>query len=341
MTAPKIQILTDVDSCGGGWSLDRRGLPFLDWETRCAVASIYGVAPRFLLDEATGTVLPLGTSGQTRVFFGGLRYSECNGFLGPLAGRQVVLEAALNEPGDITLLALTSDVFALLDGPSRLLDVPFNQYWIVPPGFDLALHLATLHEAARKEVDYLLRKFTFETVTLNHWPSAREVITRFVALTAGSFARRGRSSFLDDPHNLKAALTVCEHAARAAALGAVEIRYRGEIVGLCIIVDDPACHEAVYLISLCGSAPSKVSNAVTLAPMIYAGRTGRRVNGMRGAFSLKKKYGYVAEPAFALVRSASWQIRPQVDLTHDELIALYGREFGCHANSPTGTSSTP
>lgn len=318
----------DPQRCGDLWVAHRRGLPFDDWELRCALAESYGIKPAFFIDELAESVLPCGKAHGALCFFGGEKYSELNHALGPPGSVTAPLEAAIDSEEVVRLLSWDQDPLEGTGPKLQPFDVPYNQYWVIRPAADLAGYAARLPRKTEKELHYLSRKFAFEETAPSQWQALEGHIMRLLAETSSAFAKRNRRFALDDERHRVAALSICETAFRRNALHVIDVIYRGSAVGACVIVDDPDSREAVYLLNLYQPTPSDASNGVTLAAIDYAIARQRRVNGLRGAFTLKRKYGFVPEPSYALVKDPRWQVSKQTDLNEEELRALYGRDFG-------------
>ena len=323
-----ILIEHDLQRCGDLWIAHRSGLPFDDWELRCALAASYGIKPAFLIDEATESVLPCGKARDALCFFGGEKYSELNHALGPPGSVAALLEAAISGEDVVRLLAWDQDPLEGVGTGLQRFDVPYNQYWVIRPTPDLAVYAEALPRKAGKELLYLNRKFVFDETELSQWQALERHIMQLVEATSSAFAKRNRPFALDDERHRAAALSICETAFRRNALHVINVVYQESAVGACVIVDDPQAREAVYLLNLYHPKPSDVSNGVTLAAINYAIASQRRVNGLRGAFTLKRKYGFIPEPSYALVKDPRWQVSQQTDLNEEERRALYGRDFG-------------
>ena len=50
-------------------------------------------------------------------------------------------------------------------------------------------------------------------------------------------------------------------------------------------------------------------------------------NAGRGSFSYKKRLGFTPEPMYALVNTSEWQKKYNHDLSIEETLKLYGRDF--------------
>lgn len=324
-----ISILRDPQACRALWTTRRSGWSLLqDWDLRCRLAAHDGVAPHFLRHEESGTVLPAGLRGETLWFFGGLHYAERNGFAGPPGGERAIFEWLGAQDMKVRLLSWEHDPLPFLPDQLRHWDVPYNQYWEMLPDGGFETILDRVGEGTAKEFAYLERKFGPQIV-----PDDRlmTLIDEFIAHTIESFARRNARCTYADPHFRAMTMAVVDHFHSRGLLRAVLATYAGEAVGLGVFAEDAARGEALYMLNLYKPSPSKVSNLLTMAMIRHCAELGLKLDGMRGAFSLKPRSGYRPAPSYALVSDPAWTVRPQTDLAPEALLALYGRRFGAEA----------
>ncbi|MEE2996011.1 MAG: hypothetical protein VX700_02610 [Pseudomonadota bacterium] len=326
---PSCEIITDPDQCERLW-LDSRdiALPFGDWSLRMGAARMSDITPYFLRHVATGTVLPLGLAGDMAVFFGGKVYSERNGFLGPSGGEADILEALVETGRSFRLLSWVCDPVALTSSAMAAFEVPYNQFWIADPFHDMEAYSQSRLEAKHvKEFRYLQRKFTYIDLVPENWVECAEKIETYIKLTMQSFAKRNAHSVYSDEVARAIILETCKNAFARNALRMTELEYNEECCGLAVFIDECEAERATYLLNLYAPSPSDISNGVICAVIRYASASGKPVDGLRGSFTLKKKFGFRPEPAFALVRDPNWIVKPQSDLSPSEILTLYGRPF--------------
>jgi hypothetical protein len=331
MTAPAqtrgISVITDPAACADLWC--KQGVDdtvFDDWDLRCALARISDVEPYFVVDEDSGTVLPTGRRGNDLLFYGGRYYSEWNSFRGRAGGERRLMEWLAASGLNFRLLAWKTDPWPYLAPQTREWDVPFNQYWMRDPGSAFEDTLVRLPAKVQKEARYLTRKFTREAVDARETALSR--IAEYMDHTVTSFAKRGARCAYAIVEARDSALAVCRAFAARGALRLIELQYNGRDVGLVVLIDDLAYTRAVYLLNLYRPSPSDISNGATVAVLDYACRHGRPIDGLRGAFTLKRKFNFHPLASYALVNDPRWVVRPQTDLDADELHRLYGRAFG-------------
>ncbi len=330
MGAPHCEIITDLQSCRSLWEANQEeALPFGDWELRAYGAETSEITPYFLRHKELETLLPLGLSGDGVVFFGGKIYSERNGFIGPSGGEAELLELLISSDRNFRLLSWEIDPLGLKFDLVADFEVPYNQFWIADPFPDLESYVSSrLQTKYLKEFHYLQRKFDYTDVSPRDEQECTELIDMFIDFTVQSFAKRNARSVYQDELARRIILKTCLKAYEENALKLTMLSYKSEPSGLAVFIDKKSAKRATYLLNLYASSPSDVSNGVTCAVIQYACRSGKPVDGLRGAFTLKKKFGFRPEPSFALVRDPSWIVRPQSDLSPAEIASLYGRPFG-------------
>lgn len=329
MVVQDCEVITEPERCQQLWSMHgRASLPFENWDLRVNGAEDSGVRPYFLRHYATGTVLPLGLSENTAVFFGGKIYSERNGFIGPKGGEAALLESLVRSDKAFRLLSWNDDPLGLTSTPMSTFEVPYNQYWIADPFPDVETYAAgRIQQKHVKEFRYLLRKFEFADCNPPTWQACAGLLEGFFGYTMQSFAKRNARSIYQDDVARGIIFRTCEKAHERDALRMTILFYKSEPCGLAVFVDERDAERATYLLNLYAPSPSDISNGVTCAVIRYACKTGKPIDGLRGSFTLKKKFGFRPEPSFALVRDPSWIVRPQSDLSPSEMLALYGRSI--------------
>lgn len=321
-----ISVIRDPRKCAQLWTARARQWNLLtDWDLRQHLAKFYSIEPHFIMHETTGTVLPAGIREGKLQFYGGLHYCERNGFIGSPGGENDVF-SYLREVGlKIRLLSWQEDPVQFLPPDLRSWDVPFNQYWEISRPRSFATHLSHLPRSISKEFSYLVRRYR---PTLADPHRLLGLIDSFIDHTIDSFARRGSRCAYSDTEFRKMTMEVAEFWHSREALGAIILRTGGEEVGLGVFAEDRYRSETLFFLNLYKPIPSNISNCAALAVIEYACERGARLDGMRGAFSLKPRYGYSPAPSYALVHDPTWVVRTQTDLSSEALLALYRRPFG-------------
>jgi hypothetical protein len=247
--------------------------------------------------------------------------------LGPSGGERAIFDHLKRTGTPFRLLSWERDPISFFASDSMDWDVPYNQYWMVRDVRSFEDFLQRLTASRRKEARYLLRRFEIETDD-DGGRVLPETVRTLMDATAQSFIRRGRGCIYTDGHFRETAGLVLHSFRARKMLRAVHLRHEGALVGLGIFGEAPASRRAVYLFNLYADRPNDVSAAVLLAIVRYCADRGLVLDGMRGAFSLKNKYGFQPEPSYAVVNDGTWKRGLAGDLSPDEAEALYGRKFG-------------
>ena len=144
---------------------------------------------------------------------------------------------------------------------------------------------------------------------------------------ARSFKKRGRQ-FQYEHHTRRQVLKIClQEFIQHASLWSLSVKFEGRLVGVGLMVEQAAVGEAVYFANFYRSTPNNVSGAVIISVIEHAIDRGLILDGIRGGFRLKPRYGFQPEPAYAVVNDSNWEVRLNNDLTKKEICDLYGRDF--------------
>lgn len=315
------------EACAALWQAHRPDARLLDvWPLRHALATHYGITPLFLCAPSGGAILPAGLRGETVVFYGGRIYAERNGFCGSEAGADLILAQLANESRPIRLLNWQNDPLPVLASAQRAWDVPYNQYWEFPTFADLDTYLSTRNKGFRKDFAYAVRRFEIVTHATADGQTFLSDAENLMLRTDQAFAARGRASIYKTDVDRAAILLTLRYFAAQGQLIWISVRYRAALVGLAAIVDD-GLDPGLYLLNLYDPSINDVSAAVLNGVVRYACSRAIGLDGLRGAFGLKPRYGFAPRPAYALVHDADWCITPPADLPDDERMRLYGRDF--------------
>jgi len=146
--------------------------------------------------------------------------------------------------------------------------------------------------------------------------------------TARSFIRRGKSCIYGDPKYRESALAMLRLIDAKGMLNCVKVSFQGIDVGLGLWAVDEKNKNAVYLFNLYKPFPNNASGAVILGVIQSCAERGMAIDGMRGAFSQKRKFGFLPQSSYAIVNDETWEIRAPDDLSSEEMEVLYRRRFG-------------
>ena len=296
--------ITDLDECRHLWM--QRAAPFGDFGFRKALADQCGMEPHFL--KAGDTVLPTGVHNDIFYFYGGLKYNEHNGFIGSGNEREILDWISGTK---FRLLAWDSDPLAFSDDMASY-DVPFNQYWV--QDIDYWSYITSLPRKTERKIRYLGRKYSFERRITGNIP----LIEEFIDKTIDAFKKRNAPCAYETMRDV--VMLACNYLEERGKLYVKRVLYKGEIVGLAVMVEGVPTK---FLLSLYQRSPSDISDGNLVAAL-----TSAPIDALRGSFTLKKKYGLHPRPSYALVRDPTWVKKDQTDLDESEILLLYGRKFG-------------
>lgn len=301
---------------------------FHDWALRAELARLCSMEPCFLVNERTGTILPAGTLAGKLYFFGGLRYSERNGFLGRPGGEREIFGYLEQEKLRFRFLSWQNDPMPYLSPSSRGWDVPYNQYWMLSGFQSFDQYLAHFPESRRKQYQYFVRKFPAGLHADCPFSEIEGLLEPFFGHTIESFRKRNKSCVYEDAQFRKSVSVVLAHFHQKGMLRLIGLTFKSAAVAWAVFAEDRQSRQAVYLMILYKESPANAFSAALLSIIQYCTDRGLLLDGMRGAFTLKPKLGFRPAPSYALVNDDTWRVKAQEDLSHPELLALYNRDFG-------------
>lgn len=313
-----MKIVRSIDDCAALWrSPSPEWCLLQDWALRLKLAEAIGMQPYFMVSG--GTVLPLGLFNDKLWFWGGPRYCERNGFIGERGNEREIMSALRDSSHQFRLLSWEVDPLPHVPHDCLRWDVPFNQYWEIDEYASENDWFCSLSEGECKSFNYLERKFA--PTVIGH--ANIDTINDFIDHTIE--ARGGKSAHAA---NRVATMLTVMHLMEAGKARFLFCTYQSQVVGVGVFAVDEDRGEAVYLLNLYKKSPAKVSNCITMAIVKWCIMNGLRLDGMRGAFSLKPRVGYRPRPSYALVNDPEWKTQAKTDLPAADLILLYGRQVG-------------
>lgn len=322
-----VKVYTSINDCKSIWKCTYNDDSiFSNWEIREELACICGVTPFFLVNK--DTVLPIGVQGNKLIFFGGKIYSERNGFLGNKAGSKNIFKYLINGGYTMRLLSWFEDPINLLPSNCLELDKKYNQYWLFNPAGGLSEYFIRQGKSFERDYNYIFRRFDIQIRPFNV-RSDPELIQKMIIHTNHSFAKRGKKSAYNDHDVCILINSMITRANQIYKTKIIEVFRDDEIVSIGVIIEHND-KESVYLLNLYKPEINLASNAVVAGVTRYSFAENRIIDGLRGSFGLKKKFGFEPTPSYAIVSDTSWVDSDTYDIECDTLIKLYGREFGAN-----------
>ena len=137
--------------------------------------------------------------------------------------------------------------------------------------------------------------------------------------------KRGIKSANLNPLFLQSLRDLYEFLLKNSDLYEIRAEIENETVGYGSVAVGKHWKHAVYLVNFYNPNHSDASHMVISGAIKLACQLGVSLDGMRGSFGLKNAYHFKPEPTYAFVNDPSWVVRPQTDLTEQQIFELYGR----------------
>ena len=324
----KINLISDCPAARRLWEtfIPDPDCLFDEWELRSALAHISGTVPRFLCADDENALLALGVLGDRTIFFGGSYFNERNKFYGSATYWPKLINFAAERFGKCRLLSWAHDPSPFINDTTRLIEVPFNQYWEITFPESFESYLERRSKKLRKRIRSFFRRGQIEILPLEHNPNITVEVIDIMEQHAHVLSRNGRRSVYEDEQFRQSLDEIHEFVIRNATLYGIFARQEnGELAGFGTVAQSPKWRCAVYLTNFYRGDVGDASHMV-LAGVIKLGlENGFQIDGMRGGFGLKPAYKFLPVPSYALVQDESWVVKPQTDLSEEELRLLYGR----------------
>ena len=298
---------------------------FQVWDLRHELAALSGATPLLLRDASNQAALPLAEMNGRIGFFGGRYFNERNRIPGGEDHVQALLQSLTRMQGPVRLLSLEQDLAHLRGATSGLRDVPYNQYWEFTPQGEFEDYLQSRSAKRRKRIRSFFRNDQIRIERLLSNPMDDPAVRALMKAHGDGFAARQRSTTNFDPLYHRSLEIVFGYALRHAALYGIWARQDEAAVGFGTLIVSPAWRHGVFLTNFYLPSYSDASHMVVSGIIKAAYELKVAVDGMRGAFGLKKLFRFSPVSSYALVRDANWKVQEQGDLTPQEIQALYGR----------------
>lgn len=288
----------------------------------------------YLFFKSDNSILPLVVKKNVCYFFGGdLPFNEGNKAESALVSKAIQF---LNENDfHFKLTSINSDPISYLKKEQKRFDVPFNQWWAYKNinSFDESEFIKSQKKKKRdklKRAQRLVKDIQPITAT---GPEYRSLYLKEAMLkTSNVFSQRGLANCWKDKKLLLNSLFdgfVSEFPSFNRVF--IDRQSRQMIASYNMFLNE----EEIFLaFSNCFDfSRQNIQFMVYLDILrnasLLATSSNSYVNAGRGSFGYKKRMGFEAIPVYALVNHPEWKTQKDKDLTAEETLTLYKREFGC------------
>ncbi len=325
-----MELLTKQSDCEAALSSLKNSI--LDSYRYKAILNRHYQPDAYLFFADGDDLIPLVLKDNLVTFYGGTRHNWSNALPGNPALINEMLVYLLEKDHAFQILPINNDCLPGLDSQHKMFDVPFEPEWQLGNvhRYDQDAFLDSLSGKKRWSYKRVLRNmenYEFETVSHESFTasfySIMEAHCRY-------FSERGKRSAWHGMEGLLAELL--EHFAEHEQLLIRQVRREEEIVAVYTIVYNS--EEMIYYFG--GSLKKDdhyVSKAMYFDMLDNAKQLASRLNipalnGLRGAFTNKKSFGFAPIPQYALVKDDRWVVRRDPDIGEEQYDAIYGRRFG-------------
>ncbi|MCK5539084.1 MAG: hypothetical protein KAI79_19840 [Bacteroidales bacterium] len=274
-------------------------------------------------------IIPLVIKNNLVTFYGGTQHNHINS----LPNNKVLLNDMLSylkkEEFCFQLTSIKKDYFSLLEESNKYFDVPYPVEW----HYKQVQHYdeVNLFEASSKNMKKCFKRianriqdYTFTTLTFIEFKAQFNVI---IKKHIHYFSERGiESVWKDDKYLLLKILTYFN---KEENLFIRLVKLKQDMVGIYILVYNNK-EMIFYFISSLKKDNNDISQIMYLdklqiAKQIATKTTITQLNGLRGGFTNKTKFGYMPVPLYALVNDDNWIVQTDSDIDPESYESVYGR----------------
>ncbi len=291
----------------------------------------------YLFFRDNNDLIPLVLKDNLVTFYGGTRHNWSNTLPDNPALINEVLSYLNKRDYAFRLLPINRDYFTDLNVEHRVFDVPFEPEWHLSnvQNYDQETFLASLSGKKRWSHRRVLRhmeSYEFETVSHEDFkPKFFDVMEAHCRY----FSQRGKLSAWYNAEHLLG--EILEYFSEHENLLIRQVTHDGAIVAVYTIV-----YNSQEMIHYFGGSVKKDDNYISKAVYFDMLSIGKELslqlnlselNGLRGAFTNKKSFGYEPVPLYALVKDSAWIVRRDADISEEQYDEIYGRQFGIESHN--------
>ena len=273
-------------------------------------------------------VIPLVVKNNLVTFFGGTQHNvHTLPNNGPLLNS--MLSYLKKENYRFHLSSIIKDYFDLLEESNKYFDVPYPVEWHYKQvqHYDIENILEGLSGKKRRRIKYLMNKsqnYTFTTLTFTEFKAQFSLL---IKKHINYFSERGKETFWKGKENLLLELLTFLNKEENLFIRLVKLKQ--DMVGIYILVYNNK-EMIFYFISSLKKDNNDISQIMYLdklqiAKQIATKTTITQLNGLRGGFTNKIKFGFMPVPLYALVNNDNWIVQTDSDIDPESYESVYGR----------------
>ena len=278
-------------------------------------------------------IFPVVVKKSTAYFFGGdLPFNEFNSLPDNKDLLNKSIDYLVNAGLDFRFTSIVCDQYDNLRSDNAIYDVPYNQEWIVPDigNFNIDTFISNCKKKKRdklKRASKLSENILVETVSPDVYFG--QYHNKIYELYINSFSQRGLVNCWFDKKDLydrvvKWSLDNYKTVNRvfkkdSEILASYTLIFRDREIFLsfsnCYNFEIENLQLFIYMDIL------KTSSGVSCEKSF--------LSAGRGSFGYKRRMGFSPVPMYSLVNDPDWKKDYNSDISREETLSLYGRDFGC------------
>ena len=274
-------------------------------------------------------VIPLVVKNNLVTFFGGTRFFNVHTLPknGPLLNS--MLSYLKKENYRFHLSSIIKDYFDLLEESNKYFDVPYPVTWHYKQvqHYDIENILEISSKNRRKSLKRIMNKiqdYTFVTLSFSEFESQFSLL---IEKHSNYFSERRKETYWKGNEDFLLKLLTYFNEEENLFIRLVKLKQ--DIVGIYILV-----YNNKEMIFYFGSSLKKDDHYISqimyfdmleIAKKIATKTTITQLNGLRGGFTNKIKFGFMPVPLYALVNNDNWIVQTDSDIDPESYESVYGR----------------
>ncbi len=331
-------IVTDKEKCYNLAKIfynQNKGTILNEWEIKKTLNDSFSPDAYYFFVK-DDDLIPIVAKDNMCYFFGGnMPFNDDNKIVKNRKLLNSTISFLENNDLDFILTSINDDVINILDFENKKFDVPFNQKWIIENinDFNIESFIANSKKKKRDKLKRAVKLYDkLNVVNVSNEEYVKSYLSKILSMKINSFKDRGKKNVWSNNKSLYNSLfkiffekydcvnnIIFLNDSIVASYNL--IKHENEIfLAFSNCYDNSLDYLQFFTyIDIIKSASelSKLGNSVCF------------LNAGRGNFGYKKRMGFVPVPMYALVDSKKWIIEKNKDITEDELMSLYKRDFGC------------
>lgn len=329
MSSMNIDIIKDKKRCE--MLLDFNDYRIDGWRTKKILNDHYKPEEFLFFCDGVG-MIPLVRKGDLITYYGGLHYNEKITITGSSTLLNFAIDYIKNNNLRLRLLSIVNDPLELLSEENKKYDVPFNQYWVFKNIINYSLESLNKNWNSnfRRKVSIMMDKlpeYQIRTLNYNEFKVMRsKIIEGHIAF----FNKRNHKSAWEDNTELFESLT--DQFMEDGILIPTVFEKRDGLIGCNILLKDDSIISHWFTTRLDDDKDwlpiLLYLDALETAQKMANKESYSELDATRGAFTYKPKMGFSPLPSYAIVLDKEWEVKYSDDLSKEDTIKLYGRDFG-------------